>query len=79
MGLHAGWFWPSCWSLRAFMNCSKALAGPSRPQQALADPCRMSPPCPPRPLQQGIQKLIRLLEGQPEAQFNAEQYMMLYT
>jgi cullin 1 len=30
-------------------------------------------------LQQGIQKLIRLLEGQPESQFNAEQYMMLYT
>jgi hypothetical protein len=30
-------------------------------------------------LQQGIQKLIRLLEGQQESQFNAEQYMMLYT
>lgn len=30
-------------------------------------------------MQQGIQKLIRLLEGQQESQFNAEQYMMLYT
>lgn len=30
-------------------------------------------------LQNGINKLIRLLEGEPEAQFNAEQYMMLYT
>jgi hypothetical protein len=30
-------------------------------------------------LQQGIKKLIRLLENEPEAQFNAEQYMMLYT
>jgi hypothetical protein len=33
----------------------------------------------PPSLQNGIQKLIRLLEGQPESQFNAEQYMMLYT
>lgn len=30
-------------------------------------------------LQQGINKLIRLLEGEQESQFNAEQYMMLYT
>jgi hypothetical protein len=29
--------------------------------------------------QQGINKLIRLLEGEQESQFNAEQYMMLYT
>eukprot|EP00198_Chlamydomonas_reinhardtii_P003599 XP_001692935.1 cullin [Chlamydomonas reinhardtii] len=29
--------------------------------------------------QKGIQKLIRLLEGEPEDQFNAEQYMHLYT
>lgn len=27
----------------------------------------------------GIQKLIRILEGQPEPQFNSEDYMMLYT
>ena len=31
------------------------------------------------PKQKGIQKLIRLLEGEPEDQFNAEQYMHLYT
>jgi cullin 1 len=30
-------------------------------------------------LQRGIDKLIRLLEGETESQFNAEQYMMLYT
>jgi hypothetical protein len=30
-------------------------------------------------LQRGIGKLIRLLEGEMESQFNAEQYMMLYT
>eukprot|EP00775_Hariotina_reticulata_P008401 gene8401-8585_t len=30
-------------------------------------------------MQQGINKLIRLLEGEQESQFNAEQYMMLYT
>lgn len=30
-------------------------------------------------LQRGINKLIRLLEGETESQFNAEQYMMLYT
>lgn len=29
--------------------------------------------------QAGIGKLIRLLEGEPEEQFNAEQYMNLYT
>lgn len=29
--------------------------------------------------QHGIVKLIRLLEGEKESQFNAEQYMMLYT
>lgn len=29
--------------------------------------------------QNGIEKLIRLLEGQPEDQFSAEQYMNLYT
>jgi hypothetical protein len=48
---------------------------------------RAIPPCcallltPRRPtvLQRGIDKLIRLLEGETESQFNAEQYMMLYT
>ncbi|PNW70797.1 hypothetical protein CHLRE_17g734400v5 [Chlamydomonas reinhardtii] len=30
-------------------------------------------------MEKGIQKLIRLLEGEPEDQFNAEQYMHLYT
>uniref|UniRef100_A0A383WLY6 Cullin family profile domain-containing protein n=1 Tax=Tetradesmus obliquus TaxID=3088 RepID=A0A383WLY6_TETOB len=30
-------------------------------------------------MQRGIDKLIRLLEGETESQFNAEQYMMLYT
>lgn len=30
-------------------------------------------------MQKGITKLIRLLEGEPEDQFNAEQYMLLYT
>eukprot|EP00879_Flechtneria_rotunda_P005254 GHRR01005539.1.p1 GENE.GHRR01005539.1~~GHRR01005539.1.p1 ORF type:complete len:335 (+),score=120.01 GHRR01005539.1:715-1719(+) len=30
-------------------------------------------------MQQGINKLVRLLEGETESQFNAEQYMMLYT
>ncbi len=30
-------------------------------------------------LQNGINKLIRLLEGEQEEQFNAEQYMHLYT
>lgn len=30
-------------------------------------------------MQRGINKLIRLLEGEDETQFNAEQYMMLYT
>ncbi|GAX74529.1 hypothetical protein CEUSTIGMA_g1978.t1 [Chlamydomonas eustigma] len=30
-------------------------------------------------MQNGIDKLIRVLEGQPEEQFNAEQYMSLYT
>jgi cullin 1 len=30
-------------------------------------------------LQTGITKLIRLLEGEPEDQFNAEQYINLYT
>jgi cullin 1 len=30
-------------------------------------------------MQKGIQKLIRLLEGEQEDQFNAEQYMHLYT
>jgi hypothetical protein len=30
-------------------------------------------------LQTGIQKLIRLLEGEQEDQFTAEQYMLLYT
>ena len=37
------------------------------------EPCRLSL------LQNGINKLIRLLEGEPEEQFNAEQYMNLYT
>ena len=36
-------------------------------------------PFPPMAPQQGINKLIRLLEGDPEEQFNAEQYMNLYT
>ena len=30
-------------------------------------------------LQKGIHKLKRLLEGEAEEQFNAEQYMHLYT
>ena len=30
-------------------------------------------------MQLGINKLIRLLENEPEEQFNAEQYMSLYT
>jgi hypothetical protein len=31
-------------------------------------------------LQKGIQKLIRILEGEPnESSFNAEQYMLSYT
>jgi hypothetical protein len=29
--------------------------------------------------QEGIDKLVRLLENDNEAQFNAEQYMQLYT
>ncbi len=29
--------------------------------------------------QKGIQKLIKILEGEQEDQFNAEQYMSLYT
>lgn len=29
--------------------------------------------------QTGITKLIRILEGENESQFNAEQYMRLYT
>lgn len=29
--------------------------------------------------QTGIQKLIRILEGEQETNINAEQYMMLYT
>eukprot|EP00245_Coleochaete_scutata_P004099 TRINITY_DN16351_c0_g1_i1.p1 TRINITY_DN16351_c0_g1~~TRINITY_DN16351_c0_g1_i1.p1 ORF type:complete len:743 (+),score=208.68 TRINITY_DN16351_c0_g1_i1:174-2402(+) len=31
------------------------------------------------PMQQGINKLKNLLEGKPESQFNAEEYMNLYT
>jgi cullin 1 len=30
-------------------------------------------------MQKGITKLKRILEGLPEAQFNSEEYMMLYT
>jgi cullin 1 len=30
-------------------------------------------------MQNGINKLIKILEGEPEDQFNAEQYMNLYT
>ncbi|XP_059625725.1 cullin-1-like [Cornus florida] len=30
-------------------------------------------------MQKGITKLKKILEGQPEAQFNSEEYMMLYT
>ena len=33
----------------------------------------------PAPQQDGIGKLIRLLEGDEEQQFSAQQYMMLYT
>ena len=44
----------------------------------------VSPPPDPPPLaraqmQTGIEKLIRILEGEQEEQFNAEQYMNLYT
>lgn len=42
--------------------------------------CRRSPACsPPLGAQKGIKKLKRLLEGEQEEQFNAEQYMHLYT
>lgn len=32
-----------------------------------------------RHMQKGIKKLIRILEGLPEAPFTSEEYMMLYT
>ncbi len=43
----------------------------------LAHPAQ--PLAPIKRAQKGIQKLIRVLEGEPEEQFNAEQYMSLYT
>lgn len=70
MGFYAG---EMAICLGLIQACSCAHARAERP------PCSTFPLaiCP--TLQQGIQKLIRLLEGQPESQFNAEQYMMLYT
>jgi hypothetical protein len=42
-------------------------------------PNLLLPPPPTKKTQEGIDKLVRLLENDNEAQFNAEQYMQLYT
>ena len=67
MELEEGW---------AHMQVSVPLRAPGRP----------SWPCPRLPashahllLQAGIEKLIRILEGEQESSINAQQYMMLYT
>lgn len=53
-------------------SCSAPSMHPPRPDRA--------PPRAPHNTQAGIDKLIRILEGeQGESQFNAEQYMRLYT
>lgn len=54
-----------------------ALGPLSRLARAGLSAQRATPPTTP---QAGIDKLIRILEGEPgESQFNAEQYMRLYT
>ena len=51
----------------------------ARPVRARGQPCMRALAACARQPQAGINKLIRILEGENESQFTAEQYMQLYT